>query len=133
MYNIRLSGIVTVNPPPYNEYILIKIYLKKLNKTLTRMVNHKWCNVDFKSVESFLDSFDMFLFHTISLYTSPLSSLWSSFPLSLWRHQTELLCCSFSVFREVCIFWHVRMKHVKIQVSSHLPDCFLRVGSFALV
>jgi hypothetical protein len=30
MYNIRLIGIVAINPSPYNDYILIKIYNKKV-------------------------------------------------------------------------------------------------------
>jgi hypothetical protein len=30
MYNISLFGIIDMNPPPYNEYILIKNYDKKI-------------------------------------------------------------------------------------------------------
>jgi hypothetical protein len=39
MYNIRLFGIVTVNPPPppYNEYIL-----KKTAKQRTEQFYQKW-------------------------------------------------------------------------------------------
>jgi hypothetical protein len=43
MYNMSLIGIVTMNPPLYNEYILIKFIKKLINRKLNKCYGLNVC------------------------------------------------------------------------------------------